>query len=163
MSLYDINEKTKVDEYGVCHKDFSLRDEIEYNMMRQNEKEQQIKNLLQSQHQIEKPVLSQSNNGNKTSFVNNLSNMYQEYFGERDYQNRYRTGCTPANIAYNTISNYQLSPNPKLIQSGNAIFDLGANFVASRTPIVKQYVRGEQIGNGVANIYNAMDKAGCFK
>ena len=161
MSLYDINEKTKVDEYGVCHKDFSLRDEIEYNMMRQNEKEQQIKNLSKSQHKIENSVLPQSNN--KTGFINNLSNMYQEYFGERDYQNRYRVGCTPAIIAYNTISNYQLSPNPKLIQSGNALFDLGANFVASRTPIVKQYVRGEQIGNGVANIYNAMDKAGCFK
>ena len=161
MSLYDINEKTKVDEYGVCHKDFSLRDEIEYNMMRQNEKEQQIKNLLQSQHQIEKPVLSQSNN--KTGFINNLSNMYQEYFGERDYQNRYRVGCTPANIAYNTISNYQLSPNPKLIQSGNALFDLGANYAVSKIPVVNQYVKGEQIGNGVANIYNAMDKAGCFK
>ena len=26
MSLYKIDENTLIDEYGVCHKDFSLRD-----------------------------------------------------------------------------------------------------------------------------------------
>ena len=41
MSLYKIDENTLIDEYGVCHKDFSLRDEVEYNFMRAKEKEMQ--------------------------------------------------------------------------------------------------------------------------
>ena len=36
-TLYDIDEKTHVDEFGVAHSDFSLRDEIEYNFMRANQ------------------------------------------------------------------------------------------------------------------------------
>ena len=39
MSLYDINDKTGFDEFGVNHNDFSLRDEIEYNFKRAKEKE----------------------------------------------------------------------------------------------------------------------------
>lgn len=39
MSLYNIDDKTQIDEFGVCHKDFSLRDEIEYNFRRAKEKE----------------------------------------------------------------------------------------------------------------------------
>ena len=41
MSLYKIDENTLIDEYGVCHKDFSLRDEVEYNFMSAKEKEMQ--------------------------------------------------------------------------------------------------------------------------
>ncbi len=152
MSLYDIDEKTQIDEYGVCHKDFSLRDELEYNAMRQNEKEQQS--------QIQNVKTQQSHNVNNVDdFMNKLSSLYQEYFGERNYQNRYRKGCTPENILYNTISNYKISPNPKL----NPI----ASYVISKVPtvdkLVKSYVKGEQIGNGAANVFNAMNEAGCFK
>lgn len=39
MSLYDINDKTGIDEFGVNHNNFSLRDEIEYNFKRAKEKE----------------------------------------------------------------------------------------------------------------------------
>ena len=41
MSLYDINNKTRIDEFGVDHSNFSLRDEIEYNFRRAKEKEMQ--------------------------------------------------------------------------------------------------------------------------
>lgn len=41
MNLYDIDEETQIDEYGVCHKNFSLRDELEYNFRRAQEQEQQ--------------------------------------------------------------------------------------------------------------------------
>lgn len=34
MSMYKINEKTGIDEFGIDHSNFSLRDELEYNMMR---------------------------------------------------------------------------------------------------------------------------------
>ena len=34
MSMYKINEKTGIDEFGIDHYNFSLRDELEYNMMR---------------------------------------------------------------------------------------------------------------------------------
>lgn len=34
MSTYKINEKTGIDEFGIDHSNFSLRDELEYNMMR---------------------------------------------------------------------------------------------------------------------------------
>ena len=34
MSMYTINEKTGIDEFGIDHSNFSLRDELEYNMMR---------------------------------------------------------------------------------------------------------------------------------
>lgn len=37
MSLYDINDKTGIDEFGVNHNNFSLRDEIEYNFKRAKE------------------------------------------------------------------------------------------------------------------------------
>ena len=39
--LYDYNRNTQTDEFGVCHKDFSLRDEIEYNFQRAKERERQ--------------------------------------------------------------------------------------------------------------------------
>ena len=39
MSLYKFDDKTQIDEYGVNHSDFSLRDEIEYNARRAKEKE----------------------------------------------------------------------------------------------------------------------------
>ncbi len=160
MSLYDIDEKTQIDEYGVCHKDFSLRDELEYNIMRQKEKEQQMKQQSQPQSQVQNVKTQQSQNDNNVEdFMNKLSSLYQEYFGERNYQNRYRKGCTPENILYNTISNYKISPNPKLTPV--------ANYAISKVPVadklVKNYVRGEQIGNGAANVFNAMEEAGCFK
>ena len=34
-----MEENSQIDEFGVCHKDFSLRDEIEYNFRRAKEKE----------------------------------------------------------------------------------------------------------------------------
>ena len=37
MSLYDIDEKTHIDEFGIDHSNFSLRDELEYNYMRANQ------------------------------------------------------------------------------------------------------------------------------
>ena len=39
--IYDFNQNTQTDEFGVCHKDFSLRDEIEYNFQRAKEREKQ--------------------------------------------------------------------------------------------------------------------------
>ncbi len=41
MTLYKFNQDTQIDEFGVDHSDFSLRDEVEYNIMRSQEKEQQ--------------------------------------------------------------------------------------------------------------------------
>ena len=37
MSLYEIDRDTQIDEFGVDHSNFSLRDEIEYNFMRANQ------------------------------------------------------------------------------------------------------------------------------
>ena len=34
MKLYDMDQQTRIDEFGVDHSNFSLRDEIEYNFMR---------------------------------------------------------------------------------------------------------------------------------
>ena len=45
-TLYTINDETLIDNLGVCHKDFSLRDEIEYNFRRAKEKEMQ-QNLIE--------------------------------------------------------------------------------------------------------------------
>lgn len=39
MTLYKIDEDTQIDEFGVDHSKFSLRDELEYNFMRAKEKE----------------------------------------------------------------------------------------------------------------------------
>ena len=41
MSLYKFNDETQIDEFGVDHSNFSLRDEIEYNFRRAKEKEMQ--------------------------------------------------------------------------------------------------------------------------
>lgn len=37
MTLYKFNQDTQIDEFGVDHSNFSLRDEVEYNIMRANE------------------------------------------------------------------------------------------------------------------------------
>lgn len=40
-NLYNFNQDPAIDEFGVDHSDFSVRDELEYNKMRLQEKEQQ--------------------------------------------------------------------------------------------------------------------------
>lgn len=39
MTLYQIDEDTQIDEFGVDQSNFSLRDKLEYNLMRAKEKE----------------------------------------------------------------------------------------------------------------------------
>ena len=39
MKLYDMDQQTRIDEFGVDHSNFSLRDEIEYNFRRAKERE----------------------------------------------------------------------------------------------------------------------------
>lgn len=101
------------------------------------------------------------------SSQNDFNKIKQDYFGERNFQNRYRKGCSPSNIAYNTISNYQISPNPKLVEDGNIVSNYAMNKFLSKIPIVGTYVNGivngQKLGNGVTNFYNALDEAGCFK
>ena len=41
MKLYDMDQQTRIDEFGVDHSNFSLHDEIEYNFRRAKEKEMQ--------------------------------------------------------------------------------------------------------------------------
>ena len=36
-NLYNFNQDSAIDEFGVDHSDFSVRDELEYNMMRANQ------------------------------------------------------------------------------------------------------------------------------
>ena len=43
MPMYKMDEDTQIDEFGVDHSNFSLRDEIEYNYHRAKEKEMQNK------------------------------------------------------------------------------------------------------------------------
>lgn len=117
----------------------------------------------------------QANDGNPKDFWNNVMNLssqdssndiVQDYFGNRTFQNRYRKGCTPSNVAYNTISNYQISPNLKLVENGNIASNYAMKKFLSRIPIVGTYVNGitngEKLGNGVTNFYNALDEADCF-
>ena len=84
MSLYKIDENTLIDEYGVCHKDFSLRDEVEYNFMRAKEKEMQQSLLPNSYNNdyfgkmvAEEQVNNQQSmmsNGSNYSFVKPVQN-----------------------------------------------------------------------------------------
>ena len=55
MSLYDIDEKTYIDEYGTDHSDFSLADEIAYNFKKAKEKEQQLTMPTYEQYQMMQP------------------------------------------------------------------------------------------------------------
>lgn len=52
-TLYDIDEKNYIDEFGVDHSNFSLRDEIEYNFRRAKEKELQQSLLPQGQQPMQ--------------------------------------------------------------------------------------------------------------
>ena len=111
------------------------------------------------------------NNDNSLNFAENASNLYndmrQEYLEPRNYQNRYKQGCIPSNVAYNTISNYQISSNPKLIENGNIVSNFSMQKVLSKIPIAGKYINriaiGEKIGNGLASFYNALDEADCLK
>ena len=137
---------------------------------------QQLHMPTGSEQQITMP----SNNLQKYSsnFANLVSNTYdtikdvynsikQDYFEQRNHQNMYKQGCTPSNITYNTISNYQISPNPKLVENGNIASNYGMRKFLSKIPIAGTYINalatGEKIGNGLTNFYNALDEADCFK
>ena len=145
-------------------------------MQTQNNSIPQLRMPAGTQRQITMP----SNNLQKYNniFANFVSNTYdtvnntyndikQDYFGQRNYQNRYKQGCTLSNIVYNTISNYQVSPNPKLIENGNIVSNYGMKKFLSKIPIAGRYINGtaigEKIGNGLTNFYNALDEADCFK
>lgn len=129
-----------------------------------------------SEQQITMPSNNlQKYNNNFANFISNtydtVNNTYnsvkQDYFGQRNSQNRYKQGCTPSNIAYNTISNYQISPNQKLVENGNIVSNYGMKKFLSKIPIAGKYINGiadgEKIGNGLTNFYNALDEADCFK
>ena len=47
MSLYKFDPDTQIDEFGVDHSNFSLRDEIEYNFMRANQPMPKQQNPMQ--------------------------------------------------------------------------------------------------------------------
>ena len=137
---------------------------------------QQLQMPAGTQQQITMPSKNlQKYNNNFANFISNtydtVNNAYnsvkQDYFGQRNYQNRYKQGCTPSNIAYNTISNYQISPNQKLVENGNIVSNYGMKKFLSKIPIAGKYINGiatgEKIGNGLTNFYNALDEADCFK
>ena len=142
----------------------------------QNNSVPQLRMPAGSEQQITMPSNNlQKYNNNFANFISNtydtVNNTYnsvkQDYFGQRNYQNRYKQGCTPSNIAYNTISNYQISPNPKLVENGNIVSNYGMKKFLSKIPIAGKYINGiatgEKIGNGLTNFYNALDEADCFK
>lgn len=107
---------------------------------------------------------------NQPNFIDNLSNYYDkiknEYFIDRNYQNRYKKGCIPSNIIYNTVSNYQISPNQKLVEKGNLLSNIIMKKAISTIPVAGPYINGivlgDKIGNGVTNLYNALEEAECF-
>lgn len=142
----------------------------------QNNSIPQLRMPAGSEQQITMPSNNlQKYNNNFANFVSNtydnVNNAYnsvkQDYFGQRNYQNRYKQGCTPSNIAYNTISNYQISPNQKLVENGNIVSNYIMKKVLSAIPGVGTFVNGivagDKVANGLTNIYNAMDEADCFK
>lgn len=142
----------------------------------QNNNVPQLRMPEGSEQQITMPSNNlQKYNNNFANFISNtydtVNNTYndikQDYFGQRNYQNRYKQGCTPSNIAYNTISNYQISPNQKLVENGNIVSNYIMKKVLSAIPGVGTYVNGivagDKVTNGLTNIYNAMDEADCFK
>ena len=142
----------------------------------QNNSVPQLRMPAGSEQQITMPSNNlQKYNNNFANFISNtydtVNNAYnsvkQDYFGQRNYQNRYKQGCTPSNITYNTISNYQISPNQKLVENGNIVSNYGMKKFLSKIPIAGKYINGiatgEKIGNGLTNFYNAMDEADCFK
>ena len=137
---------------------------------------QQLRMPSDSQYQVTMPSNNlQKYNNSAANFVSNtydsINSAYDDlkryYFGQRNYQNRYKRGCTPSNIVYNTISNYQISPNQKPIENGNIASNYGMKKVLSKIPVAGKFVNGiingEKIGNGLTNFYNALDEADCFK
>ena len=107
---------------------------------------------------------------NQPNFIDNLSNYYDkiknEYFIDRNYQNRYKKSCIPSNIIYNAVSNYQISPNQKLVEKGNLLSNIIMKKAISTIPVAGPYINGivwgDKIGNGVTNLYNALEEAECF-
>jgi len=136
----------------------------------------QITTPKQEQYYITTPPPNmQKYDNSAANYIDNLYNtakdayndIKDEYFSTRNPYNRYKKGCTPSNIAYNTITNYQISSNPKLVEKGNFVSNKVASKTLSKIPFVGNYVNntalGGKIGNGVANLYNALEEADCFK
>ena len=92
-----------------------------------------------------------------------IQETYTEYSQPRNYQNRYYSNCHADDILYNIVSNYKISPNAKIINSNNTLIDAPTNYLISKIPIIGDLFKGNKIGNGIANVYNALYEAGCFK
>ena len=82
------------------------------NNINQQQVQAQSNNLITKVSNVYDTVQNVYDNvrGIYNSAQNTYNNIKQDYFAPRDYTNRYKQGCTPSNIAYNTISNYQISP-----------------------------------------------------
>ena len=82
------------------------------NNINQQQVQAQSNNLITKVSNVYDTVQNVYDNvrGIYNSAQNTYNNIKQDYFAPRDYTNRYKQDCTPSNIAYNTISNYQISP-----------------------------------------------------
>lgn len=102
-----------------------------------------------------------------SGIMSDYRNIKQEYFSPRNYQNRYRQKCIPSDILYNIITNYQISPNPKLVENGGVMSNYIMKKILSKIPIAGKYINnialGEKIGNSITDFYNALAEAGCIK
>ena len=90
---------------------------------------------------------------------NDISTPFSGYTSKRDYSNRYRNSGTASDIVYNTISNFKISPNPKIVNTNNKLVDFLANQLLSRLPYINPYNIGQTLGNASANIHNAINEA----
>lgn len=59
-----------------------------------------------------------------------------------------------------------MSPNQKLVEKSNLLSNIIMKKAISTIPVAGPYINGivlgDKIGNGVINLYNALEEAECF-
>lgn len=106
--------------------------------------------------------------GNTVAKIGNaVTEIQNNYFRPRNPYNRYKTDCTPSNIAYNTISSMEQMPSSKPIYSVLTpvqSFDLTPvkDLLLYPNRYFRAYKTGEKIGRYTTSLYNALDEANCL-
>jgi len=153
MSLYKFDDKTQIDEYGVNHSDFSLRDEIEYNARRAKEKEMRqlaknYANVIATDFNID------SKNSNGYSIYNDKNYAWTV---PHKYDHR------PDNILAQVHNFQEINkerPIAKPITTGSKLVDFAVKYGLGKiNPLIKAGINAYNLGYQGAGYYDNWQRA----
>lgn len=146
--LYKIDKDTLIDEFGVDHSKFSLREELEYNMMRAEEKNIKLNNNYTSTLPSENFVIKDDKN--------------YAWSAPQEYDRR----PNAAGVFNNFVKINKENPIQKPITTGNVVGDYLLSKALNKIPLAKVAAvsanTGYLLGGYAGNLKRASDEAHLF-